>query len=91
MTDLNLKGKTAMITGASKGIGHAIAQRLAKEGVNVVLAARTKATLDEAVKEIKSQSKAKIIGVPCDVSRLEDLQKLVNVAMKELGDRKSVV
>ena len=82
---LTLKGKNAIVTGASKGIGHAIAQRLAKEGVNVVLAARTKATLDEAVKEIKSQSKAKIIGVPCDVSRLDDLQKLVNVTMKELG------
>jgi len=82
---MQLKGKNAIITGASKGIGNAIATRLAEEGVNVVIAARTAATLDQAVKAIKSKSKAKVIGVPCDVARLEDLQKLVSVAMKELG------
>jgi len=82
---MQLKGKNAIITGASKGIGNAIATRLAHEGINLVLAARTKSTLDEAVRTIKAKSKVKIIAVPCDVARLDDLQKLVNVAMKELG------
>src|SRR3989338_631673 len=80
-----LKGKNAIITGASRGIGKAIATRLANEGVNVVLAARTKETLDATVKEITKQSSVKVKGVDCDVSKLEDLQKLVSVAMKELG------
>jgi len=82
---MQLKGKNAIVTGASKGIGNAIATRLAEEGVNVILAARTAGTLDQAVKAIKAKSKAKVIGVPCDVARLDDLQKLVNVAMKEFG------
>lgn len=85
MTELTIKGKNAIITGASKGIGKAIALRLAKEGVNLVLAARTPTVLDETAREIKKVSKVKVFGIPCDVSRLEDLKKLVDVAMKELG------
>lgn len=79
----NLKGKTAIITGASKGIGKAIATRLAKEGVNLVLAARTQATLDETVNELRKAHGIKVIGLSVDVARLEDLQKLVTVALKE--------
>lgn len=82
---MNLIGKNAIITGASKGIGKAIATRLAKEGVNVVLAARTRSTLDEAVKEIKKQSNAGVIGVECDVSSLEDLSNLVDTTRREFG------
>ena len=81
----DLKGKITIITGASKGIGKAIALRLADAGANLVLAARTQATLDETVKEIRSKSKIKVLGVPTDVSRLDDLQKLVSVAIKEFG------
>lgn len=79
----NLKGKNAIITGASRGIGNAIATRLAENGINLVLAARTKATLDEAVNEIKSKTGVKVIGVPTDVSKLEDLKNLVNAAQRE--------
>ena len=78
-----LKGKCAIITGASKGIGKAIALRLAESGVNLVLAARTKATLDETVAEIKNKTGVKIIGVPTDVARLVDLTNLVNVTLKQ--------
>ena len=81
----DLKGKNAIITGASKGIGNAIATRLAENGINLVLAARTKETLDKAVEEIKKRTKVKVIGVATDVAKLEDLKNLVNVALKEFG------
>lgn len=80
----NIKGKNAIITGASRGIGKAIALRLAENGVNLVLAARTKATLEEAVKDIKSKTGVKVVGVATDVSKLEDLKRLVDAALKEL-------
>ena len=82
---MELKGKNAIITGASRGIGKAIASRLVKQGVNVVLAARGQDALDETVRELQSQSKSKIIGLSTDVSKLEDLQKLVDTAMERLG------
>lgn len=80
---LNLKEKNAIITGASKGIGKAIAMRLAENGVNLLLAARTQSTLDETVAEIKEKAGVNVIGLSTDVSRLEDLQRLTDTALKE--------
>ena len=80
-----LKGKNAIITGASKGIGKAIAKRLAQQGINLVLAARTQSTLDETTDELKRENTIEAIGVPCDVSRLSDLQKVVKAALDTFG------
>ncbi|MCR4338205.1 MAG: SDR family oxidoreductase, partial [Candidatus Omnitrophica bacterium] len=79
----NHKGKCAIVTGASRGIGKAIATRLAESGINLVLAARTKATLDQAVEELKQKTGVRVIGVATDVGKLEDLKNLVEVATKE--------
>jgi 3-oxoacyl-[acyl-carrier protein] reductase len=81
---VNLRGKNAIITGASKGIGKAIAKRLAQNGINLILAARTKSTLDETVKEIKKENKVKAFGVICDVSKLSDLENLVKLSQDRL-------
>jgi len=81
----DLKGKNAVITGASRGIGKAVAVKLAQEGVNVVIAARNQETLDKTVMEIQGQAGGKVIGVPTDVSRLDDLKRLHETAMSELG------
>ncbi|MCA9394614.1 MAG: SDR family oxidoreductase [Candidatus Omnitrophica bacterium] len=82
---MDIKGKNAVITGASKGIGKAIAERLAAEGANVVLAARTQATLDDTVNKLQAQSAGKILGVACDVGKMEDLQNLVDTTRAQLG------
>jgi 3-oxoacyl-[acyl-carrier protein] reductase len=78
-----LKGKTAIITGASRGIGRAIAESLAKEGMNLVIAARGKEVLDQAVQEIISAHRTRVIGVVCDVAKQADLENLVKVSLKE--------
>ena len=82
---MDLKGKNAIITGASKGIGKAIAKRFAENGINVVLAARTQGPLDETVAEINALGNGKAIGVSCDVGSMEDLENLVNTTKKEFG------
>ncbi len=83
---MELKGKNAIITGASRGIGKAVALKLAKEGVNVVIAARNQQTLDEAVADIQSQAQGKVIGVSTDVSQLDDLKRLHQTTIDEFGD-----
>ena len=78
-----LRGKTAIITGASRGIGRAIGEALAKEGMNLVLAARGKEVLKETAKELSGKYKVKVLPVLCDVSQQKDLENLVTVAIKE--------
>ena len=82
---MDLKGKNVIITGASRGIGKAIASKLAQNGANIILAARGQEALDETVREIQSQSKSTVMGLSTDVAKLEDLQKLVDTAMERLG------
>ncbi|GGF99111.1 3-ketoacyl-ACP reductase [Pontibacter amylolyticus] len=76
----SLKGKSALITGAGKGIGKAIAIALAKEGVNVGLLARTKAQLEEVAIELKAHG-VKAAVAPADVTDINS----VNEAVKQIG------
>ncbi len=83
--DLELQGKVAIVTGGSKGIGKAIALELAREGVDVALAARTKADLDAAAAEISGETGRKVIGIPTDTTSADDVQRMVDTAIAELG------
>ena len=80
----NITGKNALITGAGKGIGKAIAIALAKEGVNVALVGRTKSNLDELAAELK-QYNIKIATAVADVASLASVNKAVETVQNELG------
>lgn len=82
---VDLKGKVALITGASRGIGRAIATRMAEHGANLVLAARKQGPLDETVNDLKARFKIDAMGVSCDVAKLDDLKNLVEHAKKKFG------
>jgi len=76
--DLNLKGKRALVTGGSKGIGKACAQVLAEEGATVMIASRDGAALEAAAKDIKAKTGAEVKWKAADLSRrgvAEDLAK----------------
>ncbi|KZN98458.1 SDR family oxidoreductase [Pseudobacillus badius] len=75
-----LQGKTAIITGASSGIGLAIAKELAGEGVNVVLAARRAEQLEELASEINQMGTAKALAVQTDMTNKADVEQLVQKA-----------
>ena len=79
-----LEGKTAVITGSSRGLGFAIAKAFVGQGANVILAARTEETLNSAVAELRDQGyKAK--GFVCDTAKLEDVERLVQGAVVTFG------
>jgi 3-oxoacyl-[acyl-carrier protein] reductase len=65
---LGLEGKWAIVCGASSGLGYACAQALAHEGVNLVLAARTQATLDTAAHTISQEAGGQVIAVAADIA-----------------------
>jgi 3-oxoacyl-[acyl-carrier protein] reductase len=82
---VNLKGRSILITGASRGIGKAIALKLAQHGASLALAARTPQTLDATVNEIKAKYGVDVIGISTDVGKLEDLRNLEAKATKYFG------
>src|SRR5699024_7916396 len=77
-----LQGRTAIITGASSGIGKGIDKELAQKGVNVVLAARRKEKLEELADEINKANKGKALAVKTDISNEKDVEKLTREAEK---------
>ncbi|WP_099363833.1 SDR family oxidoreductase [Fredinandcohnia onubensis] len=75
-----LQGKTAIITGASSGIGAGIAKELAREGANVVLAARSIEKLAEVEREINEQGNGKVLTIQTDVTNKQNVEDLVKKA-----------
>ncbi len=82
--DLQLKGKTALILGGSKGLGRGVADALAAEGVAVALVARGQEALDRAVSEIASRG-AKAVGFAADLANWQSVENAAHAARKQLG------
>ena len=80
----NFSGKTAIVTGAGRGIGRVIALGLAEAGANVVLCSRTKAEIDGVADEIRKKG-GKALSVVTDLTVHEQLENLVNATIKEFG------
>ena len=83
--EISLQGRSAIVTGGSKGIGFAIATRFAADGADVAIVARGRESLDQAVDTIKASSKGRVIGVQADVSVAADIQRGYDAVMKAHG------
>jgi NAD(P)-dependent dehydrogenase (short-subunit alcohol dehydrogenase family) len=83
--DLQLEGKRAIVTGGSRGIGKAVALELAREGMDVALAARQQPTLEAAAAEIAATTGRHVIGIPTDTASDASVSALVARTVAELG------
>jgi 3-oxoacyl-[acyl-carrier protein] reductase len=83
--EISLSGRSAIVTGGSKGIGLAVATRFAKSGADVAILARGKPALEEAVAAMKNKTNGKVVGVQADVGVAADIARAYDEAMKGLG------
>lgn len=86
MSLFDLSGKTAVITGSSKGIGKAIAQRMAEQGSRVVISSRKAEPCAQVAAAINAQfGEGRAISIPANISSKDDLQNLVAVTNAQFG------
>jgi len=83
--NLNLKGKTAIVSASSRGIGRAIAYGLAREGANVTILARNKEQLYKTAKEISSATGSEVLPIIADVTKKEDIEIVVRKTIDTFG------
>jgi len=83
--ELGLSGKVAIVAASSKGMGKAIAMGLAAEGARVTMLARTTADLERAAQEVREACHADVLAIPADVTRSEDVKRIVHDTVARWG------
>src|ERR1051325_1370911 len=83
--DLGLRGKVAIVTGGSVGIGKETARKLAAEGVSVVIAARTQGALEAAASQLRAASGGIVEAIAVDTPHSRSTQDLVAATVKRFG------
>lgn len=80
-----LEGKNIIVTGGNKGLGRAMAVAAAVEGARIIIGSRDQKAGEEVLSEIKEKTGTDALFVPCDLTIVEDCKKLVDTAVKEVG------
>ncbi|MBI5030354.1 MAG: SDR family oxidoreductase [Chloroflexi bacterium] len=83
--DLGLKGKVALVAGASKGLGKAVALGLAREGAHIAIISRDQNRIEAAAKDIRDTTGAQVLAIVADVTRAEDIQRSVDETVKRFS------
>ena len=89
--DFGIKEKIALVTAASKGLGRGSALALAAEGCRVAISARTQADVEQTAKELAAQTKAEVTPFVGDMSKPEEIERLLDNVRSRLGEPDIVV
>ena len=82
---MNLNGKSAIVTGSTKGIGRAIAEALVREGMSVCISARREDEVEQTVAELSRLGEGGVTGAVCDVRDYEEVKALIEHTVAEFG------
>lgn len=83
--DLGLKGKSALVAAASKGLGYGVARALAAEGARVSICSRDQASVDAAVKTLTDETGSEVMGVACDVTKADSIKAWIDSTGSKWG------
>ena len=83
--DFKLKGKVALISASSRGIGKAVAKELAMEGCKVIICARTKDSLNATKREIEEETNSEVVAVTANITKYADIKKVVDEGLAAFG------
>jgi 3-oxoacyl-[acyl-carrier protein] reductase len=83
--DLGLKGKVAMVAGASRGLGYAVASVLASEGASVSVVSRQERAICEAGRDLAARTGSEVLAMPCDVSVASDVERWAEATERRFG------
>ena len=83
--ELGLAGKRALVAAASRGLGKAIALRLAEEGAKVAICSRNAERLGQAAEELRKRTEAEVLAIPTDLTDYAQIKRLINRVNEELG------
>ncbi len=82
---MNLNGKSAIVTGSTKGIGRAVAEALLRENANVCISARNHDEVEKAVAELSDAGEGNVTGAVCDVRDYDEVKALIEHTVAEFG------
>jgi len=81
----SFKGKTILITGGGTGLGRSMGKYLLELGANLVISSRKKEVIDKTAAELMNETGGKVLAVPCDVRKYEEIEQLLAATQKEFG------
>lgn len=83
--NLGLGGKIALIAAASRGLGRAVAEEVAREGASLILCSRNETALSETCEAIRNATDAEVLGIPADVSNSASIARVIEEGIKKFG------
>lgn len=83
--ELGLSRKVVLVTGASKGLGAAIARGFGKEGSHLILVARTQTELDRVAADAKTEGAAEVLAIAADLTQIDEIERVVSAAIQRFG------
>ncbi len=87
----SFNGKTILVTGGGTGLGRSMSKYLLELGANIVISSRKKEVIDKAAAELMKETGGKVLAIPCDIRKYDEIEKLIAATESEFGQLHGVL